>query len=81
LNSAQLRFEMARGERVSSFVNDEDIAKVFKELAQGYVNDVLADANSDSWHRYHALNDVLSALDNMVTTGRMAAEQLKNARA
>lgn len=80
MNTAQLRKEMARGERVASFVQDADIAEVFKGLAEGYVQDVLADSTSPSWHRYHALADVLNALDGLVTTGRMAAEQLKNAR-
>lgn len=84
--TAQLRAEVIEAERVSEILESETMKTVFAKLEADAITEWRASEDyhksleSDAWLRLRALESLKGALESIVNTGRMAAQELERVK-
>lgn len=83
---AQLRADVLEAQRVSEILEDETLKSVFDRLEEEAISewrgseDYHKSLESDAWLRLRALESLRGALESIVTTGRLAAQELERVK-
>lgn len=82
IDESQLRKEMSIGTRVAEILADETVLAVFAKMEADEIQrwrdceDASKASDSRAWDRLNALDSFRHELQSIVTTGKMAAQQL-----
>lgn len=83
---AQLRADVLEAERVSELLGNETLKGVFDRLKAEAISDWRSSEDyhksleSDAWLRLRAIESLEGALESIVNTGRMAAQELEQVK-
>jgi hypothetical protein len=83
---AQLRADVLEAERVAEILENETLKGVFARLEAEAISDWRSSEDyhksleSDAWLRLRAVESLKGALESIVNTGRMAAQELERVK-
>ena len=84
MTEQDLRAQMNKGERIARLLEDDEVKAAFTRLTEIATTDWKSSSDSEiqlqCWNRVNALEALHAELQSIVTTGKLASEQLKRGR-